>query len=110
MIVKVKEKFEKTRYIKNVDKSTKNNLRGERNARYHDRIVSKKRNLTSFLKRTISFSFVRARTFDRTRTFTRTFDRGFVWAEYNDLKDCRHLLLLWRGKMMMNFLLVEWKK
>ena len=68
------------------------------------------RNLTSFHKRTISFSFVRARTFDRARTFTRTFDRGFVRGDYNDLKYCRHLLLLWRGKMMMNFLLVEWKK
>ena len=56
------------------------------------------RNLTSFHKRTISFSFVRARTFDRARTFTRTFDRGFVRGDYNDLKYCRHLLLLWSGK------------
>ena len=37
----------------------------------------------SFLKRTISISFVRSK----------TFDRGFVRGEYNDLKFCRHLLL-----------------
>ena len=91
------------------------------------------RNLISFLERTISFSldrartfqktFVRARTFlktfdgartfhktfDRGRTFTRTFDRDFVRGQYNNLKFCRLLLLLWRGKMIMNFLLYSWK-
>ena len=40
MAVKVKEAFEKTRYIKNNDKSKKYFLRGERNIRYHERILS----------------------------------------------------------------------
>ena len=45
MVVKVKENFEKTRHVKNNDKSEKHILRGVRNARYHDRVLSKKRNL-----------------------------------------------------------------
>ena len=40
MDVKVKEKFEKTRQIKNNDKSKKYILRGERNVRHHDRVLS----------------------------------------------------------------------
>ena len=40
MVVKVKEKFEKTRNIKNNDKFKKYILRGQRNARYHDKILS----------------------------------------------------------------------
>ena len=36
MVVKVKEKIEKTRHDKNIDKSKKHILRGERNTRYHD--------------------------------------------------------------------------
>ena len=40
MLVKVKEKFEKTRHVKNNDKSKKYVLRGQRNARYYDRIVN----------------------------------------------------------------------
>ena len=43
MVVKVKEKFEKTRHIKNNDKSKKYILRGERNVRYHDRVLSNKK-------------------------------------------------------------------
>ena len=43
MVVKVKEKFEKTRNIKNNDKSKKYILRGQRNARYHDKILSNKK-------------------------------------------------------------------
>ena len=39
MVVKVKEKYEKTRNIKNNDKSKKYILRGERNARYYDKIL-----------------------------------------------------------------------
>ena len=42
MVIKVKEKFEKTRHVKNKDKSKKYLLRGERNVRYHDRILSNK--------------------------------------------------------------------
>ena len=44
MVVKFK-KFEKTRHVKNNDKFKKDILRGERNVRYHDRVLSKKRNL-----------------------------------------------------------------
>ena len=42
MVVKFKESFEKTRHIKNNDKSKKFVLRGQRNARYHERILSNK--------------------------------------------------------------------
>ena len=37
MVVKVNEKFEKTRHIKNKDKSKKYIIRGQTNVRYHDR-------------------------------------------------------------------------
>ena len=99
MVVKVKEFSEKTRHAKNIDKSKKYILRGHRNTRYHER------NLISFLKRTISFLFVRA------RTFTRTFDRGVVRRQNIDLKFCRRIFYYAAGKkkMCMNFLLVEWK-
>ena len=67
------------------------------------------KNFKSFFERTISFSFVSARTFDRARTFTRTFDRGVVRGEYNDLKFCKRIVHYAAGKsgMCMNFLLVE---
>ena len=38
-----KESFEKTRHVKNNDKSKKYTLRGQRNTRYHDRILSNKK-------------------------------------------------------------------
>ena len=50
MVVKV-EKFDKTRHAKNNDKSKKYILRGQRNTRYDDRILSNKKkssNLTLF--------------------------------------------------------------
>ena len=40
MVEKVKENYEKTRYVKNNDKSKNYILRGQRNARYYDRILS----------------------------------------------------------------------
>ena len=43
MVVKVKEFFEKTRHVKNDDKSKKYIQRGQRNARYHERILSNKK-------------------------------------------------------------------
>ena len=43
MVVKVKEKYEKTRNIKNNNKSKKYILRGQRNARYNDKILSNKK-------------------------------------------------------------------
>ena len=45
MVVKVKDKFEKTRHIKNNDKCKKFVLRGERNARYHEKVLSNKTKL-----------------------------------------------------------------
>ena len=45
MVVKVKEYFEKTRHINNNDKSKRYILRGERNTRYQEKILSNKRNL-----------------------------------------------------------------
>ena len=45
MVVKVKEKFEKTRHVKKNDKSKKYVLRGERNARYHEKVLSNKTKL-----------------------------------------------------------------
>ena len=43
MVVKVKEKFEKTSHVKINDKSKKYILRGERNTRYHERILPNKK-------------------------------------------------------------------
>ena len=43
MVVKVKEYFEKTRQIKNNDKSKTFVIRGERNVIYHDRTLSNKK-------------------------------------------------------------------
>ena len=45
MVVKSKEYFEKTRHIKNIDKSKESFLRGQRNARYHEKNYQIKRNL-----------------------------------------------------------------
>ena len=50
------------------------------------------------------------KTFDRARTFTRTFDRDFVRGANNDLKFCRLLLLLWRGKNDYEFLIIQLEK
>ena len=47
MVVKVKESFEKTRHVKNNDKSKKYILRGQRNARYHEKILSNKKKSNS---------------------------------------------------------------
>ena len=43
MVVKEKQTFEKTRQFKNNDKSIKYILRGQRNARYHEKILSNKK-------------------------------------------------------------------
>ena len=48
MVVKIKEKFEKIRQVKNNDKSKKFLLRGERNARYHDTVLSNKKKSNNF--------------------------------------------------------------
>ena len=43
MVIKSKESIEKTRQVKNNDKSKKYILRGQRNTRYHERILSNKK-------------------------------------------------------------------
>ena len=43
MVVKLKEKFEKTRQVKNNDKSKKYILRGQRNVTYHEKVLSNKK-------------------------------------------------------------------
>ena len=43
MVVKVKNSFEKTRQVKNNDKFKKYILGGQRNARYHEKILSNKK-------------------------------------------------------------------
>ena len=43
MVLKVKEYFKRTIHVKNNDKSKKYILRGPRNARYHDGIISNKK-------------------------------------------------------------------
>ena len=43
MVLELKENFEKTRHVKNNDKSKKYISRGQGNVRYHDRILSNKK-------------------------------------------------------------------
>ena len=43
MVIKKGEYFEKTRHIKNNDKFKKYILRGQRNTRYYEKILSKKK-------------------------------------------------------------------
>ena len=43
MVVKSKESFEKTRQVKKINKSKKYILHGQRNVRYHKRILSNKK-------------------------------------------------------------------
>ena len=43
--MKVKEKFERTRDVKNNIKSEKHNIREETNCGYHDRILSKSKEI-----------------------------------------------------------------
>ena len=49
MVVKLKEYFEKTRQVKNNDKSKKFVLRGQRNTRYHEKILSNKKKSNNFV-------------------------------------------------------------
>ena len=42
MVVKTEESFEKTRHVKKNDKPKKYNLRGHKNAKYHEKIISSK--------------------------------------------------------------------
>ena len=48
MVVKSKETFEKTRHIKNNDKSKKYILRGQGNTRYQEGILSNKKKFYKF--------------------------------------------------------------
>ena len=48
MVVKVKEKYEKTRQVKNNNKSKKYILRGQRNTRYYEKILSNKKKSNNY--------------------------------------------------------------
>ena len=48
MVVRVKEKFEKTRHVKNNGKSKKYILRRQRNVRYYERILANKKKSYNF--------------------------------------------------------------
>ena len=56
MVVKVNQSFEKTRHVKNNDRSKKYILRGQRNVRYYQKVLSNKKksyiniNLSNFSK------------------------------------------------------------
>ena len=56
MVVKEKEKFEKTRHVKNNDKLKKFILRGQGNARCHERLLSKSRERQVVYKKAYDFS------------------------------------------------------
>ena len=49
MVAKTKESFEKTRQVKHNDKSKKYILRGQRNTRYHEKILSNKQKPKKFV-------------------------------------------------------------
>ena len=48
MVVKSKQYFDKTRHVKNNDKPKKHILRGQRNARYQETILSNKKKSNNF--------------------------------------------------------------
>ena len=48
MVVKIKESFEKTTHVKNNDKSKKYILRGERNVKYYERLLSNEKEFYNF--------------------------------------------------------------
>ena len=48
MVVKVKEYFEKTTQVRNNNKSKKYILRGHKNTRYHEKILSNKKKSYNF--------------------------------------------------------------
>ena len=58
MVEKVKEKFEKTRHVKNNDKTKKYILRGQRIVRYCERILSNKNKSYKFSEKN-NFIFIR---------------------------------------------------
>ena len=49
MVVKVKESIGKTRHVKKNDKSKKYILRGQKNTRYHEKILSNKEKSNIFV-------------------------------------------------------------
>ena len=48
MVVKVKEKFQKTRHVKNNNKNKQLILRGHKNTKYHERFLSNKKKFYKF--------------------------------------------------------------
>ena len=56
MVVKVGEKFEKTRHVKNNDKSKKYFLQGETSVKYHDKILSNRKKSYNFTTSSVQIS------------------------------------------------------
>ena len=48
MVVKIKESFKKTRHVKKNNKSKKYILRGQKNVRYKEKILSNKKKSNNF--------------------------------------------------------------
>ena len=70
MVVKSKESFEKTRHVKNNDKSKKFVLRGHRNTRHYEKILSKKRNLIIFYQHYQETIFIKSKNYARAKNVT----------------------------------------
>ena len=65
--MKSKESFEKTRQVKKIDNSKKYILRGDRNTRYHEKLLSKKKKfyiLTNFYQFLEDYNRYRAEIFN----------------------------------------------
>ena len=112
MVIKVKEKFEKTRHVKNNDKSKKYILRGQRNVSYHDIILSNTKKSYKFSEKD-QFHFQLFELEDLIELEhlpEQLVGLLFGGGEYIGLKYCRLLLLLWRGKNDDEFFIMQLKK
>ena len=63
MVLKSKEYYEKTRHVKNIDKSIKLVLRGQRNIKYHEKKLSNKKKSYSFVNFLEDYNRYRAENF-----------------------------------------------
>ena len=69
MVVKTKEYFEKTRHVKKKNKSKKYILRGRRNTRCHEKILSNKKKSYNFTINLQDYNRYRAENFNVYLTF-----------------------------------------
>ena len=64
MVIKIEESFEKTRQVKNNNKSKKFVLRGQRNTRYYEKILSNKKKTYNFVNFLQEYNRYRAEYFN----------------------------------------------